>query len=175
MNKTFKKILERLEDELTSLKPKCCTNIDFDKGIYKAQEIVQEVAEEYKSTEHINYSINSSNCGWIPCNDSDKLPPNDVDVLVWFEYYRYGRYNRLYQTLGISSVINGEWSGIVNDSTGWRQLRIIAWRPLPEPYNPDNMTLTPEQLQKIDELYLEKCQEVNELKKRLSKYESVDN
>ena len=55
MNEVFEKILERLEDELTSIKTKCYTNVDFDKGIYKAQKIVQEVAEEY-------------NGGWIACS-----------------------------------------------------------------------------------------------------------
>lgn len=28
----------------------------------------------------------------------------------------------------------GEWSEFVNGSSGWRDLRIIAWQPLPEPY-----------------------------------------
>ena len=59
MNKAFEMIFERLEDELTSTKTKCGTNVDFDKGIRKSQEIVKEVAEEYKG-------------GWIAF--SEKLP-----------------------------------------------------------------------------------------------------
>lgn len=69
---------------------------------------------------------------WIPC--SERMPENDVEVLVWFEYFRYGVYNRPYQTIGISYVHRGIWSGIVNGESGWRNLRIIAWMPLPEPY-----------------------------------------
>ena len=70
---------------------------------------------------------------WIPC--SERMPENDMEeVLVWFEYFRYGEYNRLFQMVGTSHTFRGEWSGFINGSSGWRDLRIIAWMPLPEPY-----------------------------------------
>lgn len=70
---------------------------------------------------------------WIPC--SERMPENDMEeVLVWFEYFRYGEYNRLFQMAGTSHTFRGEWSGFVNGSSGWKDLRIIAWMPLPEPY-----------------------------------------
>ena len=70
---------------------------------------------------------------WIPC--SERMPENDMEeVLVWFEYFRYGEYNRLFQMVGTSHTFRGEWSGFVNGSSGWKDLRIIAWMPLPEPY-----------------------------------------
>ena len=47
---------------------------------------------------------------------------------------RFGNYQRLFQTVGIGCTWRGEWSGFVNGSSGWRDLRIIAWQPLPEPY-----------------------------------------
>lgn len=71
------------------------------------------------------------NARWIPC--SERLPEDEREVLVWFEYFRYGAYNRLCQEVGISRMFRGEWSGFVNGSIGWQQLRIIAWMPLPEP------------------------------------------
>ena len=71
--------------------------------------------------------------GWIPC--SERMPENDFEeVLVWFEYFRYGEYNRLFQTHGIGFTFKGEWSGFVNGSSGWHQLRVIAWQPLPAAY-----------------------------------------
>lgn len=36
--------------------------------------------------------------------------------------------------MGISYTWNGKWSGFVNGSSGWQQLRIIAWQPLPPAY-----------------------------------------
>lgn len=69
---------------------------------------------------------------WIPC--SERLPEAGRKVLVWFEYFRYGEYNRLFQTIGISYTYREGWSGFVNGSSGWRDLRIIAWMPLPDPY-----------------------------------------
>lgn len=69
---------------------------------------------------------------WISV--TERLPEDGINVLVWFEYFRYGDYNRLFQKIGISYTHNGEWSGFVNGQSGWRQLKVIAWMPLPEPY-----------------------------------------
>lgn len=121
MNKAFEKILERLEDELTSTKTKCGTNVDFDKGICKSQEIVQEVAEEYK-------------CGWIPC--SERLPEvieQDMQdlyphVLVYAE--EEDEWN-IY--VGIYGMYKPkEWVD-AHDPTKIIE-NAIAWQPLPEPF-----------------------------------------
>lgn len=65
---------------------------------------------------------------WISVKD--RLPESGVDVLCWYSYFRYGRYNRMYQTYGIGVCFNGNWCGEV--SVG-RNCRVIAWMPLPEP------------------------------------------
>lgn len=70
---------------------------------------------------------------WISVEE--RLPEDGVDVLVWFEYFRYGEYNQPYQTHGISFTFQGRWSGFVNGTSGWTDLKIIAWMPLPAPPN----------------------------------------
>lgn len=60
----------------------------------------------------------------------EKLPPEGQDVLCWYEYFRYGAFNRMYQTYGIGFQFNGNWGGEV--ATG-RSAKVLAWMPLPEP------------------------------------------
>lgn len=98
--------------------------------IYQAADTIESLSEKLTDMER---PAEDCGGGWIPCKE--RLPEDGVDVLVWFEYFRYGEYDRLFQTKGISYTFNGEWSGFVNGSSGWNQLRIIAWQPLPEPYH----------------------------------------
>lgn len=65
---------------------------------------------------------------WIDVRE--RLPENHEYVLCWYEYFRYGSYNRMYQTYGIGYCINGNWGGEV---TNGAKTRVIAWQPLPEP------------------------------------------
>ena len=65
---------------------------------------------------------------WIPC--SERLPEDGQDVLCWYQYFRYGNYNILWQTYGIGFQYNGNWGGEV--STG-RDTKVLFWMPLPEP------------------------------------------
>ena len=69
---------------------------------------------------------------WIPV--SERLPDDMQKVLIWFEYYRYGDFNCMYQTYGFGYVCDGKWSPFINGETGWQDYNIIAWKPLPEPY-----------------------------------------
>ena len=69
---------------------------------------------------------------WIPV--SERVPEDYVDVLVWFEYFRYGNYNRMYATHGIGNYSKEYNSWAINHETGWKDLHVFAWMPLPEPY-----------------------------------------
>ncbi|MBQ6148953.1 MAG: DUF551 domain-containing protein [Oscillospiraceae bacterium] len=68
---------------------------------------------------------------WIPV--SERLPEEDTNVLCWYGYFRYGNYNRIYQTYGVGTYFGRfGWAG---DITG-EQARVIAWMPLPTPFEP---------------------------------------
>lgn len=71
---------------------------------------------------------------WIDANK--QIPEDCITVLIWFEYYRYGDYNCMYQTFGLGYTIDGKWSPFINGETGWRDAHIIAWQPI-EPYEAD--------------------------------------
>ena len=53
---------------------------------------------------------------WTLANEA--LPPNGENVLCWYEYFRYGEYNRIYQTF---EVAQGQ------------KAKVLAWTPLPKP------------------------------------------
>lgn len=65
---------------------------------------------------------------WIGAKD--RLPDNGKEVLCWYEYFRYGDYNRMFQTFGIGCCINGHWCGEISNGT---KCRVLSWMPLPEP------------------------------------------
>lgn len=66
---------------------------------------------------------------WIPV--TERLPKPMVDVLCWYEYFRYGNYNRMYQTYGIGHYFrDGLWGGEVSNG---QNAKVLAWIPLPEP------------------------------------------
>ena len=69
---------------------------------------------------------------WIVC--PERMPEDLEEVLVWYEYSSWDDGNPSYQTYGISYTLNGKWSSFVNGSCGWKDLKIIAWIPLPKPY-----------------------------------------
>lgn len=66
-------------------------------------------------------------CKWYP---AEQLPPEGQDVLCWYEYFRYGNYNRKYRTYGIGYQYNGRWGGEVSQG---RNTKVLCWKYLQEP------------------------------------------
>ncbi len=65
---------------------------------------------------------------WISVND--RLPENGEHVLIWYEYFRYGSYNRMFKTHEIAYQYGGHWTG-ASDSLGV-DARVLAWMQLPK-------------------------------------------
>lgn len=105
------------------------------KTIYELRETIAELSERCREQEaEIEELLKERE--WISVKD--RLPKAGDDVLVWFEYYRYGEYNCLYQTYGIGTYFDIVKSWLINGETGWRNLRVIKWMPLPEPPKEDD-------------------------------------
>ena len=70
---------------------------------------------------------------WRKASESKPVPFQEV--LIWYEYFRYGDYNRMFQTyeIGYYDSRHDIWSG--RNPLG-HKARVIAWQPLPEPYDP---------------------------------------
>ena len=123
MNKEFEKIIEKLEEykyenlvEHDYEQSQHCKDIG-DCGMRdcvlcvldKAIEIVKQEAEQY-------------NNGWIPC--SEQLPELETEVLIYTEQ----------GGMTIASLTKPDifWE----DEEGNILIGVIAWHPLPEPYQP---------------------------------------
>lgn len=119
---------------IESMRNAACEHMTLDEQISFCEEKSKNIKlkAEPQTFVDIKNSLEKLKNPWIPV--TERLPEDGIDVLVWFEYFRYGDYNRLFRKIGISYTYNGEWSGFVNGQSGWRQLKVIAWMPLPEPY-----------------------------------------
>lgn len=87
-------------------------------------------AKDKSEAHRMLIQLPSAQPGWIPT--SERLPKDFEEVLVWYEYFRYGEYNRMYQTYGVG-YYNSEfdiWGGDING----RKVRVFAWMPLPAPW-----------------------------------------
>ena len=65
---------------------------------------------------------------WI--NVKDRLPETINDVLCWYEYFRFGEYQCMFQRCGIGYYAYGAWGGEVAQG---HKIRVLYWMPLPEP------------------------------------------
>lgn len=87
---------------------------------------------------------------WIPVEEG--LPEEGQKVLVWYEYFRYGEYNRMFETYGIGWQFDGHWSGDVSGT----KARCIAWHPLPEPYRQKEQKSAKNTQQEMEDFWMDK-------------------
>ena len=124
------RLIELLEDEIlridTESTPGCGNLYGRDASVMKntLNFVIDLISEQPKVGE------------WIPVEE--RLPKQDKllqDYLVTFEYYRYGEYDCMYKTIGIGtfSKMSHEFT-FINGQTGWTNLNVLAWQPLPEPF-----------------------------------------
>ena len=123
--------LRRLKVETGSLVCMGCGR-EHDCGIHGCQ-IVREAAEliEKLTARCARYAeeiaVLQEQEKWVPV--TERLPEDGDVVLCWYEYFRFGEYNRMDQTYGIGYYINGMWGGDVSNG---QNIKVLAWRPLPD-------------------------------------------
>lgn len=155
MQKAFDLIVERLEEKLSNLthnqklfekkhdllmKQVCESEIV---AYEEAIEIVNQVAEEYKGVttcylgspcEYQNEDIRvDENEGWIPC--SSEPTEEGSYIVAWVPEHLEVRCDSPHY-YGIFEYENGEWS--IDVPNGYKNIGIVmlAYRPLPQPYQP---------------------------------------
>ena len=131
-NNEIVRALRRLKVETGSLVCMGCGR-EHDCGILGCR-IVREAAEliEKLTDRCARYAeeiaVAQERTRWIPV--TERLPEDGDVVLCWYEYFRFGEYNRMYRTYGIGYYINGMWGG---DVSSGRNTKVLAWMPLPAP------------------------------------------
>ena len=123
----LEKILEEIDQEKKNAALSIRHTTGYKAGQIRMAERIEEIIRKHK------------NDGWIPVQD--KLPEDDVDVLITYADIDDENYTDIcittygYAYLGGNKLDFKEWrSPFEYFKTNYK---VIAWRPLPEPYRPE--------------------------------------
>lgn len=129
MQEVFEKIKEKIRKEIEDVIVKDTYTKGKNAGLRKAEIFIDEVAAEYNS-------------GWIPC--SERMPDEYGDYLVaWKPLHmsaediirKVGRaIPHYYEIVEYDPDDEELWIGSIEQAQG--EYEIIAWQPLPSPYQP---------------------------------------
>ena len=113
MNKAFEKIIKRFKqlqgcDSLANM---------FISDVIK---VIKSIEKEY-------------NNGWIPC--SDRLPEDETDYLCCYEYTEIGgtHEGEKFKDYGVFYYDGYKWIKYW-ETINKKNIQVVAWQPLPEPY-----------------------------------------
>ena len=118
MQEVFEKIIEKLKSESH------WTESTFDEDGY-CNDDSEEVVYLHNAIEIVKQEAENYNNGWIPC--SDRLPEDDSICIVTVEYPNH------------KTMVDYGWFDRKNvcwfvGTQEFRTSNILAWQPLPQPY-----------------------------------------
>ena len=127
MNKVFEKIIEKQKELFQDLNViEVLSHVDFDSTIQNSLEnFLKAITNE--AIEIVKQETEQYNNGWIPC--SEKLPELRQDVLVTVKYTGFMGMHGYWIKTGHMEAENDWWGDCAGGD-------VIAWQPLPEPYQP---------------------------------------
>ena len=127
MKKVFEKIIEKQKELFQDLNViEVLSHVDFDSTIQNSLEnFLKAITNE--AIEIVKQEAERYNNGWIPC--SEKLPELRQDVLVTVKYTGFMGMHGYWIQTGHMEAENDWWGNCAGGE-------VIAWQPLPQPYQP---------------------------------------
>ena len=97
-------------------------------AIEELSQKVDEWQEEACKWNSEYYHLLDNTPRWISVEE--RLPEDGEEVLCYYEYFRYGRFNCMYKTVDRGYFLNGHFGG---EPTNGQKAKVLYWMPLPEP------------------------------------------